>query len=71
MSNKTYIGDGVYAEFDGFQIWLRTDSNEIAIEPSVWVQLIKYASQFYVPTAGKTSTTCDIPGDTSAKAEAR
>lgn len=24
MENKTYIGDGVYASWDGYQIWLET-----------------------------------------------
>jgi len=38
----SYIGDGVYAEFDGYGIWLRTGNHEdhlcddkIYIEPSV------------------------------------
>lgn len=35
-----YMGDGVYAKYDGFSIWLRTGShieptNEICLEPSV------------------------------------
>jgi len=25
MANQTYIGDGVYVSFDGWQIWLRTE----------------------------------------------
>lgn len=30
----SYLGDGVYASFDGFNIWLRTQSgNEVALEP--------------------------------------
>lgn len=37
---ETYLGDGVYATFDGFQIWVRVEtldrgSMEIALEPSV------------------------------------
>lgn len=42
MRNPEYIGDGVYAEFDGFGIWLRTGDhrveaceNEIYLEPDV------------------------------------
>lgn len=35
--NETYIGDGVYASFDGYQIWLRTPreqgDHEIALDP--------------------------------------
>lgn len=39
-----YLGDGVYASFDGFQIWLRTqEGNEIALEPSVMTALYRYA----------------------------
>ncbi len=37
---RTYLGDGVYAEFDGFQIWLAAndgirDYARIALEPEV------------------------------------
>ena len=44
---KEYIGDGIYASFDGYQIWLRTSdgiryTNEIALEPSVFNALIDY-----------------------------
>lgn len=42
-----YLGDGVYASFDGYQIWLKTDRgdgvrNEIAIEPEVFESLTRY-----------------------------
>lgn len=41
--NETYIGDGVYASFDGYQVWLRTPreggNHEIALEPSVLAAL--------------------------------
>jgi hypothetical protein len=37
--NEMYLGDGVYASFDGYQIWLSTErdgrSHKIAIEPEV------------------------------------
>jgi hypothetical protein len=36
--NEDYIGDGVYAEFDGYGIWLRANvptTDEIYLEPSV------------------------------------
>lgn len=37
---KTYLGDGVYAEFDGYYVWIYisngvTESTRIAIEPQV------------------------------------
>lgn len=50
MSRKPrYLGDGVYASFDGYYIWLRTGShldaeatNRIALEPSVFAALQQY-----------------------------
>ena len=49
MSNEQsahYLGDGVYASFDGYQIWLDTRAqdpvNRIALEPNVWFSLMKY-----------------------------
>ena len=45
---EAYLGDGVYASFDGYQIWLRTDRDEgrhvIALEPAVFEALVVYAS---------------------------
>lgn len=41
-----YLGDGVYASFDGFQIWLAANHHEnkvVAIEPKVMEQLLAYA----------------------------
>lgn len=47
--NHYYLGDGVYAEFDGFGIWLRTGSHEhnlcddkIYLEPDVFDSLNKF-----------------------------
>lgn len=38
-----YLGDGVYANFDGYQIWLKTLSGDaIALEPDVFFNLIQY-----------------------------
>lgn len=45
---KRYIGDGVYASFDGWNIWLRTKRDngmhEIALEPEVYASLVNYAA---------------------------
>lgn len=43
----TYLGDGVYAEFDGFNVWVWTTdginkSQKIALEPAVIDALIAY-----------------------------
>jgi hypothetical protein len=43
---KQYLGDGVYAEFDGHHIWLKTErdiTHEIALEPAVLAALNNYA----------------------------
>lgn len=42
-----YIGDGVYARFDGYQVWIWTsngisDGQPIALEPEVLEALFKY-----------------------------
>jgi hypothetical protein len=45
-----YLGDGVYASFDGFQIWLAVNHHEnrqVAIEPKVMRQLLAYASRVW------------------------
>lgn len=42
---EMYLGDAVYASYDGYQIWLRTgDGNDqrIALEPPVMESLIRY-----------------------------
>lgn len=45
MTEK-YLGDGVYASFDGYQIWLRTPrltgDHTIALEPKVFEALLQY-----------------------------
>lgn len=49
MNNSIYLGDGVYASYDGWHIWLTTGShvmeeadNKIALEPEVFSELLKY-----------------------------
>lgn len=43
---ETYLGDGVYASYDGFQVWLRTDrgggQHLIALETGTYMALINY-----------------------------
>lgn len=51
-SKKRYLGDGVYASFDGFQVWLSLDAQgpgkiEIALEPNVIGNLISYIDDVY------------------------
>ena len=40
---ERYLGDGVYAHFDGYQIWLTTlEGHRIAMEPQVMIKLKAY-----------------------------
>lgn len=44
-----YLGDGVYASYDGYHIWLDTRAqfpvNRIALEPAVFEALLRYAKR--------------------------
>lgn len=45
-----YLGDGVYASFDGFQIWLAVNHHEnkvVAIEPKVMESLLRYTASVW------------------------
>ena len=49
MNKETYLGDGLYARFDGFSIWLRAPREAgdhiVALEPAVWRQLLQYVER--------------------------
>jgi sulfur transfer complex TusBCD TusB component (DsrH family) len=48
MDENTYLGDGVYASFDGYQIWLAVnhhENNVVALDPDVFAQLCKYVEK--------------------------
>ena len=48
--DSTYLGDGVYASFDGYQIWLAVNHHEnkqIALEPKVMEALLAYANRVW------------------------
>lgn len=51
--NDEYLGDGVYASFDGYQVWLDTRAqepvNRIALEYRTLVALIAYAKRLRQP----------------------
>lgn len=47
--SKTYLGDGVYADFDGYGIVLTTENgisvtNTIVLEPEVYFALERYVA---------------------------
>jgi hypothetical protein len=45
--NETYIGDGLYASYDGFALWLRAPrehgDHEVALEPDVLYNFLNFA----------------------------
>ena len=48
--HQDYLGDGVYASFDGYQIWLAVNHHEnkqIALEPRVMESLMRYAEKVW------------------------
>lgn len=56
MENEVYLGDAVYASFDGYQIWLRTgdgNNNSVALEPETYFNLTKYVEQLKDKTNGR------------------
>lgn len=49
LRDKSYLGDSVYAYFDGHRVWLTTEnglpddpSNKICFEPGVLIALDRY-----------------------------
>lgn len=48
MSGETYLGDGLYASFDGFQIILRAPREEgdhwVALEPNAFIALTEFVN---------------------------
>ena len=48
--DNIYLGDGVYASFDGYQIWLAVNHHEnkqVALEPKVMAALLVYAGRVW------------------------
>lgn len=47
LTPETYLGDGLYASFDGYTIWLRAPREDgdhtVALEPEVLASLITYS----------------------------
>ncbi len=51
--DKDYLGDAVYADFDGHHIVLTVEDGErayerISLDPDVYAALVRYASRFIV-----------------------
>ena len=50
MSDDRYLGDGVYASFDGYQVWLAANDHTnkvIALESDVMRKLVEYVNDIY------------------------
>jgi len=50
--NKSYIGDGVYVEHDGYALVLTTENgvrvtNRIVLEPEVYGELLAYVGRLH------------------------
>lgn len=54
---ETYLGDGLYASFDGYQITLRAprgnDDHWVCLEPSVFHSLIDFARACGIKVRGR------------------
>lgn len=48
---ETYLGDGLYASFDGYQLKLRAprefDDHEVYMEPQVYLAFLRFAKQHF------------------------
>ena len=53
---KAYLGDGAYATFDGFQIWVHAERDgmvhQVALERDTFEALVSFAKRFSFPTTG-------------------
>lgn len=56
---ETYLGDGVYASFDGWQICLRapreSGDHVVYLEPQLWALLTAYATKCW-PSASEVAS---------------
>lgn len=56
MDREVYLGDAVFASFDGWHIWLRTgdgNNQRIALDPDVFAALVKYKNELYAKKGEK------------------
>ena len=57
--NAEYLGDGVYATFDGYMIWLdlrgQDSTTRIALEPPVLKALIDYRDRVFAQAEAERS----------------
>jgi len=58
MNEKDYLGDGVYALYDGFGVWLHANdldhpTDKVYLEPSVLDALVHFYERMTVETIKK------------------
>lgn len=62
MSTETYLGDGLYASFDGSVLWLRVPRENgdhlVALEPEVWLELVKFVEALPTKKAQEGDSKC-------------
>lgn len=50
---ETYLGDGLYASFDGWHIWLRAPredgDHKVALEPATFAALLRFVDGLDAP----------------------
>ena len=62
MTDDRYLGDGVYASFDGYHLWLdlraQDSTTRIALEPKVLDALLQYRNDIVkaITVAQETTT---------------
>lgn len=55
MRNDEYLGDGVYASFDGYHVWLAVNHHEnrvVALELGVLIALTRYGRRMFEAATG-------------------
>ena len=68
LIDDRYLGDGVYASFDGYNIWLDTrgqsERDQIALEPAVLEQFDQYRRDIHTAIeAAQTDARTDALAD--------
>ena len=57
--HETYLGDGLYASFDGWQITLRapreSGDHYVSLEPSVYRAMLEFVARQQSATSGEES----------------
>jgi len=69
IAKGRYLGDGVYASHDGYQVWLAANHHEnkvVALEPEVMAALIAYVRDCAAADADDLESAVRASGNESA-----